>query len=160
MDTQRRKLADGDEPRLSPSEETDIDGGDDGPAASEPPAPPEAERWAAFAPAPEGTPGRLRRAAILLGRGLVHEWTLASLAALALAVALTWPALRHPQYTLPQDLGDPTLVAWLLAWPGHILLDDPGALWHGNAFFPERWSYAFTDSLLGYAPLEIGRAHV
>jgi hypothetical protein len=67
-------------------------------------------------------------------------------------VLLTWPALRNPQYTLPQDLGDPTLVAWMLSWPGHILTTDPAALWHGNAFFPERWSYAFTDSLLGYAP--------
>lgn len=114
--------------------------------------PPEDQRWAAFAPEPERTQGRLRRAAARLGRGLAHEWTLAVLASLALAVALTWPALRHPRYTLPQDLGDPTLVAWLLSWPGHILLTDPGQLWHGNAFYPERWSYAFTDSLLGYAP--------
>lgn len=113
---------------------------------------PEEDRWAAFAPEPGRAPGRLRRTAAALGRGLGHEWTLAVLGALALAVALTWPALRYPAYTLPQDLADPTLVSWLLAWPGHILLTDPGQLWHGNAFFPDRWSYAFTDSLLGYAP--------
>lgn len=114
--------------------------------------PPEEDPWAAFAPVPERVPGRLRRAATRLGRGLGHEWTLAVLGALALAVLMTWPALRYPAYTLPQDLGDPTLVAWLLSWPGHILLTDPTQLWHGNGFFPERWSYAFTDSLLGYAP--------
>jgi hypothetical protein len=114
--------------------------------------PSEQDRWAAFAPEPERTPARWRRFAGRLGAGLVHEWTLATLGALALAVLLTWPALRYPAYTLPQDLGDPTLVAWILAWPGHILLTDPTQLWHGNAFFPERWSYAFTDSLLGYAP--------
>ncbi|MPZ28645.1 MAG: hypothetical protein GEV12_20145 [Micromonosporaceae bacterium] len=113
---------------------------------------PDQDRWAAFAPKPQRVPGRLRRAAARLGRGLVHEGTLAVLGALALAVLMTWPAVRYPQYTLPQDLGDPTLVAWLLSWPGHILLEDPAQLWHGNAFFPERWSYAFTDSLLGYAP--------
>lgn len=114
--------------------------------------PSDPDRWAAFAPVPPKPPGRLRRAAAAVGRALIHEWTLATLGALALAVLLTWPALRYPQYTLPQDLGDPTLVTWLLAWPGHILLTDPTQLWHGNAFFPERWSYAFTDSLLGYAP--------
>jgi hypothetical protein len=113
---------------------------------------PDEGRWAAFAPEPERTPGRLRRAAAPIGRVLAHEWTLAAIGALALAVLMTWPALRHAPYTLPQDLGDPTLVAWLLAWPGHILLTDSDQLWHANAFFPERWTYAFTDSLLGYAP--------
>lgn len=110
------------------------------------------DRWAAFAPMPEKPPAWWRRAAGRVGQVLAHEWTLVSAGAVVLAVLMTWPALRYPQYTLPQDLGDPTLVTWMLAWPGHILLTDPGQLWHGNAFFPERWSYAFTDSLLGYAP--------
>lgn len=116
------------------------------------PARPEEERWATFAPEPERLPGPLRRYAAAVGRGLAHEGSLVIIGALVLAVLLTWPALRHPQHTLPQDLGDPTLVAWMLSWPGHILLSDPTQLWHGNAFFPERWSYAFTDSLFGYAP--------
>ena len=147
-----------DDPAPSPERQSEQAQGSESAAAPDsqaepgPSAPPEDERWAAFAPPPEHAPGRLRRAARWLGRGLAHEWTLAILASLALAVVMTWPALRHPRYTLPQDLGDPTLVAWLLAWPGHILLTDPGHLWHGNAFYPERWSYAFTDSLLGYAP--------
>jgi hypothetical protein len=111
-----------------------------------------ADRWAAFAPVPERVPGRLRRVAAGLGRRVAHEWTLAVLGSVALAVLMTWPALQYPAYTLPQDLHDPALVSWLLAWPGHILLTDPAQLWHGNALFPERWSYAFTDSLLGYAP--------
>ena len=119
----------------------------DGQAAEEP-----ADRWAQFAPVPPRPPGRLRRAAARVGRVLIHEWTVAAAGALALAVLMTWPALRHPAYTLPQDLGDPAIVAWLLAWPGHILVTDSDQLWHANAFYPERWSYAFTDSLLGYAP--------
>jgi hypothetical protein len=112
----------------------------------------EDERWAAFAPEPEREPGRLRRAAAAVGRVLVHEWTVAVVGGLLLAVVMTWPALRYPRYTLPKDLGDPTLVSWLLAWPGHILLTDPASLWHTNAFYPERWTYAFSDTLLGYAP--------
>lgn len=109
-------------------------------------------RWEAFAPLPVREPGRIRRAAAAVGRALGHEWTLAVLGGAALAVLMTWPALRYPRYTLPQDLGDPSLVTWILAWPGHALLTDPGNLWHGNVFYPERWSLAFTDSLLGYAP--------
>ena len=29
---------------------------------------------------------------------------------------------------------------------------DPLNVWHANAFYPERYSYAFTDTLLGYVP--------
>lgn len=112
----------------------------------------EEDRWAAFAPPPERPPGRVRRIGARLGRGVIHEWTLAVLGGLALSVMMTWPALRYPRYTVPHDLGDPTLVGWILAWPGHALRTDPANLWHANAFFPERWSLAFTDSLLGYAP--------
>ena len=69
-----------------------------------------------------------------------------------LAVALTWPTLRYPLHTLPQDIWDPARQAWQIAWAGHILLTDPARLWQANAFFPERYSFAFGDSLLGYAP--------
>ncbi|WP_233512298.1 hypothetical protein [Micromonospora deserti] len=110
------------------------------------------DRWAAFAPAPEPVPTRPRRFARAVGRVLIHEWTLATLGALALAVLLTWPTLRYPRHTLPQDYWDPSLQAWQMAWSGHILLTNPAQLWHSNAFFPESWSFAFSDTLLGYAP--------
>lgn len=125
-----------------------------GPAAEPEVAGPEADndRWSAFAPEPERQPGRLRRAVAALGRGLVHEWTLAVAGSLVLAVVMTWPTLRYPAHTIPQDIWDPTLQAWQMAWSGHILLTDPGQLWHANAFYPERYSFAFSDTLLGYAP--------
>jgi hypothetical protein len=112
----------------------------------------EIDPWSAFAPQPERRPSRLRRAAAVVGRGLIHEWTLAVAGALLLAVVMTWPTLRYPAHTIPQDIWDPTLQAWQMAWSGHILLTDPGQLWHANAFFPERYSFAFSDTLLGYAP--------
>ena len=65
---------------------------------------------------------------------------------------MTWPTLRYPLHTLPQDFWDPTRQAWQIAWSGHILLTDPAQLWQSNAFFPERYSFAFGDTLLGYAP--------
>ncbi|MER7418592.1 hypothetical protein ABT346_17715 [Micromonospora peucetia] len=114
------------------------------------------DRWKAFASAPEPKPSLLGRAARAttrgIGRLLVHEWTLATLASLALAVLLTWPTLRYPLHTLPQDYWDPSLQAWQMAWSGHILLTNPAQLWQSNAFFPENWSFAFSDTLLGYAP--------
>ncbi|MFF5177101.1 hypothetical protein ACFY2Q_03620 [Micromonospora sp. NPDC000316] len=117
---------------------------------------PEAERWVAFASAPEPVPNRFSRALRAVGRSvgrfLVHEWTLASLAVLALAALMTWPTLRYPRYTLPQDYWDPSLQAWQMAWSGHILLTEPARLWQSNTFFPELWSFAFSDTLLGYAP--------
>ncbi|MEH0973439.1 hypothetical protein V6U77_20160 [Micromonospora sp. CPCC 205546] len=110
------------------------------------------DRWEAFASAPEPVPSRLGRAARAVGRLLIHEWALAALASLALAVLLTWPTLRYPRHTLPQDYWDPSLQAWQMAWSGHILLTNPAQLWQSNTFFPEPWSFAFSDTLLGYAP--------
>lgn len=112
----------------------------------------ERDPFTSFAPAPEPVPTRAGRVARAVGRLLAHEWTLAVLGSLALAVAMTWPTLRYPRYTLPQDYWDPSLQAWQMAWTGHALLTDPGRLLHSNAFFPERWSFVFSDTLLGYAP--------
>ena len=110
------------------------------------------DRWDAFVATEEPPPTPTDKALAAAGRFFRHEWTIASIVALVVAVAMTWPTLRYPLYKIPQDLGDPILVTWMLAWPGHILLADPSQLWQGNAFYPELWSYAFTDSLLGYAP--------
>ena len=65
---------------------------------------------------------------------------------------MTWPTLRYPLHTIPQDYWDPSLQAWQMAWSGHILLHRPAQLWHANTFYPESWSFAFSDTLLGYAP--------
>ncbi|WP_262285030.1 hypothetical protein [Micromonospora sp. MA102] len=111
-----------------------------------------ADPWTAFGPAPDPVLSRPRRVVRAVGRSVVHEWTLAAVASLALAVLMTWPTLRYPRYTLPQDYWDPSLQSWQLAWSGHILLTDPAQLWNSNTFFPEPWSFAFSDTLLGYAP--------
>lgn len=74
--------------------------------------------------------------------------------ALALAVAMTWPALRHPASTIPQDVYDPLLIAWTVAWGGHALATGRNP-WDSNTFYPEPDSLAFSDSFLGYAPLAL-----
>ncbi|WP_238015537.1 hypothetical protein KZZ52_03440 [Dactylosporangium sp. AC04546] len=84
-----------------------------------------------------------------------HEWTLVSLFALVLASAMTWPALRHPWHTMPNDYRDPSLQAWQMAWIGWIVKRDPGELWDTNAFHPEPSTLAFSDTLLGYLPFAL-----
>jgi hypothetical protein len=109
--------------------------------------------WTAFATAPERPPGLILRATRAFFRSLIHEYALVIYAGVLLAVALTWPTLRYPLHTLPQDLGDPARQAWQISWVGHILLTHPEQLWQSNAFYPDTNSFAYGDSLLGYGPI-------
>jgi hypothetical protein len=123
------------------------------PLPSERPPGAPVDPWTAFATTPERPPGLIRRATRGFSRSFIHEYALAIYGGLLLAVGLTWPTLRYPLHTLPQDLGDPARQAWQISWIGHILLTHPQQLWQSNAFYPEPNSLAFGDSLLGYAPV-------
>lgn len=127
-----------------------VDPGD--PAAQPGDEPTDERRWERFAPAPEAVPGRAGRMARRVGRVLVHEWTLVCLGAVALAVVMTWPGILHPATTIPADIWDPTLQAWQMAWAGHAMITDPLQLWNSNAFYPDSYSYTFSDTLFGYFP--------
>lgn len=120
------------------------------PSLRPPGAPP--DPWTAFAETAERAPGRIRRAARAVGRGLIHEYALVVYGSLVLAVLVTWPALRYPLHTFPHDIWDPSRQAWQVSWAGHILITDPARLWQSNAYFPEPYSFAFGNHLLGYAP--------
>lgn len=122
-------------------------------ATPDEPVPADDDAFASFGPAPEEPLSGVPLARQRIVKVLKHEWTLAALASLLLAAIMTWPTLRYPAYTIPQDIWDPTLEAWMISWGGHAMLTDPSSLWHSNAFFPEQYSYAFTDTLLGYFPL-------
>jgi hypothetical protein len=84
-----------------------------------------------------------------------REWVLAVLGGLALSLLANRRALADPAHTLPQDVWDPSLVAYLIAWGGHALTHDPANVFHFNAFFPSPYGLAYTDSLLGYAPFAV-----
>jgi hypothetical protein len=112
---------------------------------------------------PETVPARRRRRRVVR-----HEWTAALLGAVLLAVLMIWilppfalwllsagtvpNAVANPVKTIIGDSGDPTAQAWLMAWNGHALVHDLGGLWTTNAFYPDKWGLAFSDTLLGYAP--------
>ena len=104
------------------------------PSTRPPGAPP--DPWTAFAETSERSPGCIRRATRVVGRALIHEYALVTYGSLLLAVLLTWPTLRYPMHTFPQDIWDPSLQAWQISWAWHILTTDPARLWQSNAFFP------------------------
>lgn len=69
-------------------------------------------------------------------------------------VVFTWPLLSVLDSQLAADMGDPVFVSWVLLWTGGQVLaflsGDFSALsryWHGNIFFPERLTLAYSEHL-------------
>ena len=69
-----------------------------------------------------------------------------------LALALHWPLPLHLGDRIAQDLGDPLVQAWQVAWDGHALEHQPTRFFQSNTFWPLEDSLAFSDALIGYAP--------
>ena len=71
---------------------------------------------------------------------------------LGLVVLVTWPQVRHLS-TGVNDLGDPLLNTWTLAWVAHILPAHPSQLFNANIFYPETGTLAYSETLLAPAML-------
>ena len=69
-----------------------------------------------------------------------------------LALAMHWPLPLHMGDRIAQDLGDPLVQAWQVAWDGHALKTQPTELFQANTFWPLPDSLAISDALVGYAP--------
>ncbi len=77
---------------------------------------------------------------------------MAAAALAALTVAYTWPLTAHVGSAIAHDRGDPLLVTWILWWSTHAVpLTD--AWWNAPAFYPSQGVLAFSENLLGLAPL-------
>lgn len=70
----------------------------------------------------------------------------------ALTAALTWPLVLHAGSRVANDLGDPLLNMWLLAWNARM---PPltGAWWNAPQFFPATGTMAYSEHLLGLSPI-------
>jgi hypothetical protein len=68
---------------------------------------------------------------------------------------MTWPLVIHLGGVVPRDIGDPLAEAWQPAWGGHALLHQPLHFFDANRFWPLKYSLAFGDALIGYAPTGI-----
>jgi len=70
----------------------------------------------------------------------------------ALTLLYAWPLLPALGSRLPGDTGDAGLNSWILWWDAHALpLTE--RWWNAPAFFPARGVFAFSETLLGIAPL-------
>jgi hypothetical protein len=67
-----------------------------------------------------------------------------------LTAAMTYPQMRHMRDAV-HDPGDPLLNLWALSWVAHQLPLAPSHLFHGNIFAPERWTLAYSETLLAPA---------
>jgi hypothetical protein len=75
-------------------------------------------------------------------------------AGVLLAVIAHWPlALHLDRDIVDVEFGDPFLQAWQVAWGGFGLLHQPLSYFDANAFWPLDNSLAFSDALIGYAPM-------
>jgi hypothetical protein len=82
-----------------------------------------------------------------------REGFLAAGAGVVIAALMSWPLALHLGSEIGKDLGDPLLQAWQVAWIGHALLTSPLDLWQANTFWPYHDTLAFSDALIGYAPV-------
>lgn len=114
------------------------------------------------APAAPGggvTPSRRRRAAARdaepVWRRRLVEGLLVTALSCGLAVLMTWPMAKTLSKTVPDEPSDPIYFAWQLAWVAHALVHQPLDLWTTPAFMGAEGNLAFTDTMLGYAPLGV-----
>ena len=75
-----------------------------------------------------------------------------ALLGVVIALAMHWPLPLHMGRDIAQDLGDPLVQAWQVAWDGHALAHQPARLFQANTFWPMPDSLAVSDALVGYAP--------
>jgi hypothetical protein len=79
-------------------------------------------------------------------------WLLAVAFYGTLTITLTWPLVVHLGAVLPHDLGDPLLNTWILWWNAHAIpLTE--RWWNAPMFWPATGSMAFSEQLLGLAPI-------
>lgn len=72
-----------------------------------------------------------------------------------LALVLTHPLAFNLTAAVPNDIGDPLLNTWILAWVRHALLTDPAHLFHANIFYPLPDTLAYSEHLFSTALLSL-----
>ena len=98
---------------------------------------------------PPDVPGRSGRPAVLL------EALLVLVASIVVVVRNDPDQLSDLRSTVAGNLGDPLYFAWQLAWVGHAVADHVADFWTTNAFLRAPDNLAFTDTILGYLPLNL-----
>ena len=69
----------------------------------------------------------------------------------ALTLLMTYPLAREIQSALPNDLGDPLLVAWILGWDADRLRHGLQGIWDAPNFYPYLGTLTYSEHFLGIA---------
>lgn len=88
----------------------------------------------------------------LVDKPLWREGVAVFLGGVLIAAAAFWPLPLHLTTHVPNELADPLLQAWQVAWGGHALATQPLDYFQSNSFYPLSNSLAFSDALVGYSP--------
>ena len=91
--------------------------------------------------------------AALSQKPLIIEAAFAGAFFSALTVAKTYPLISHFGTHLPDNLGDPVLVTWILAWGSHALTTDPWNLFNANIFYPVQNTLALSEHMIAVVPV-------
>jgi hypothetical protein len=83
-----------------------------------------------------------------VGQGL---WVAAAFS--ALTVVMTYPLSVHPGSTSLLNDPDVHTYTWTLAWDAHALVTRPWAIFDANIFYPYSRTLAFSENLIGSAPI-------
>src|SRR5438874_408531 len=78
----------------------------------------------------------------------------ATIALVALTCAYTWPLVLHLRSSIPDDSNDPLLVTWMLWWSSKSV-PLTARWWNAPAFYPATGVFAFSEHMLGLAPLTL-----
>lgn len=81
-------------------------------------------------------------------------WLTAALFYFAFTAVQTWPLLKWipDSDVIPNDLGDPLLNAWIVWWNAHAV-PFTARWWNAPIFHPTEGALAFSEALLGLAPI-------
>src|SRR5262245_28182698 len=72
-----------------------------------------------------------------------------------LSLGLTYPLIANLDSAVPNDIGDPLLNTWILAWDTHALLTHPAALFQANIYYPLPQTLAYSEHLFSTALLAL-----
>jgi F5/8 type C domain-containing protein len=84
-----------------------------------------------------------------------HQWrpiVLATAGYLGLTLIYSWPLIANLRHAVVHDPLDPILVAWILWWSTKAVPLTMG-WWNAPIFFPAAGAFAFSEHLLGLAPI-------
>ena len=84
------------------------------------------------------------------GPGSIGFLIRTSLLFTVLTAVMTYPQVWHIRDAV-HDPGDPLLNMWALSWVAHQLPVAPARLFDANIFAPERWTLAYSETLLAPA---------